>query len=415
MKKILLTIFCALCIFSQIGFTPILAEDGIVVIKNVSSYSFPSIIDFKLSAQSDDEIIDVRLCYQVERDSFADVTSEIILSIQESTSVDTYWLWDLRKIGGLPPGVMVSYWWVIKDSSGERLETEPVSFEFNDNRMEWEILTEGNIRLLWYEGDDAFAAELMETAQEALVRLEEDMGAGLKRLIDIYIYADAEDLQSSMIFPQEWTGGVAFTRYGTIAIGIAPYNLEWGKRAVTHELAHLVTHQMTFNPYGGIPTWLNEGISMYAEGRLEALYRVFLNDAIDNDTLISVRSIASPFSTDASVSYLSYAESYSFVDFLIREYGKDKLYELLNTFAEGSGYDEALEKVYGFDMDGLDGLWREWLETSGATENTDDFEYNPATIGLFILVIASMLAVAVWLWRSVGIEKRDNDTGSTQD
>ena len=35
--------------------------------------------------------------------------------------------------------------------------------------------------------------------------------------------------------------------------------------------------------------------------------------------------------------------------------------ELLLTFKQGSGYDAALEKVYGFDMDGLNTLWRSQL------------------------------------------------------
>jgi hypothetical protein len=32
--------------------------------------------------------------------------------------------------------------------------------------------------------------------------------------------------------------------------------------------------------------------------------------------------------------------------------------ELLKVFKEGSRYDDALQKVYGFDMDGLDAQWR---------------------------------------------------------
>lgn len=415
MKKILLIALCAFSLFSQIGFAPVMAEDEITITKNTAGYSFPTMIDFKLSAQSDSEITDVRLSYRADRESFADVTCEVILNINQSTSVNAYWLWDLRKVGGLPPGTMVQYWWIVEDASGNRVLTEPKTFTFDDNRMEWNTLIEGNITLLWYEGDEDFAEELMDTAQEALQRLEKDMGAQLKKAVDIYIYADAQDLQNSMIFPQEWTGGVAFTRYNCIAIGIAPYNLEWGKRAVTHELAHLVTHQMTFNPYGGIPTWLNEGISMYAEGSLEALYRVFLNDAIRNDELISVRSIASPFSTDANISYLSYAESYSIADYLIKEHGKDKLHELLNVFAGGSGYDEALVKVYGFDMDGLDDAWQKWLKTPGAMESVSDFELNPATISLFVIVIASLIVMAVWFWRSSKVEQRDDDTQSPQD
>ena len=42
--------------------------------------------------------------------------------------------------------------------------------------------------------------------------------------------------------------------YGIIAIGIATNNLTWGKSATIHELTHLVIHQMTHNPYSGLPT-----------------------------------------------------------------------------------------------------------------------------------------------------------------
>ncbi|GAI47128.1 unnamed protein product, partial [marine sediment metagenome] len=132
--------------------------------------------------------------------------------------------------------------------------------------------------------------ELMAAAHQALARLAEDTGAHLEKPVVIYIYADAQDLQGAMIYPQEWTGGVAFTRYGIIAIGIAPDNLYWGKRAVAHELTHLVIHQMTLNPYSDLPTWLDEGLAMYAEGALEPVFATYLNRAIAEDTLISVRS-----------------------------------------------------------------------------------------------------------------------------
>jgi hypothetical protein len=35
--------------------------------------------------------------------------------------------------------------------------------------------------------------------------------------------------------------------------------------------------------------------------------------------------------------------------------------ELLNTFKQGSSYDAALDRAYGFDTDGLDTLWREYV------------------------------------------------------
>ena len=126
---------------------------------------------------------------------------------------------------------------------------------------------------------------------------------------------------------------------------------------MTHELTHLVIHQVVFNPYNDLPTWLDEGLAMYAEGPLEPVFVNLLVKAINEDTLITVRSLSSPFSAYAEESVLAYAQSYSLVDLLVNNYGQSKMLELLNTFRKGSGYDEALLKVYGFDMDGLNGLW----------------------------------------------------------
>ncbi|MFC1919128.1 peptidase MA family metallohydrolase, partial [Chloroflexota bacterium] len=165
------------------------------------------------------------------------------------------------------------------------------------------------------------------------------------------------------------------------AIGIDPGNLSWGKRAATHELAHLVVHQMTFNPYSELPTWLDEGLAMYAEGELEAGYADFLEKAIAEDSLISVRSLASPFSAYGGQAVLSYAQSYSLVEFLVAGYGQNRMLELLNTFSEGSSYDRALEKVYGFDMDGLDNLWRDYVTRGHQEAGMTTASVTPVSTG----------------------------------
>jgi len=200
----------------------------------------------------------------------------------------------------------------------------------------------------------------MDATQQSLGRLSENTGAELKKPVSIYIYASTADLQGSMIFPQDWTGGVAFTQYSVIAIGIAtdPGSLMWGKGAISHELTHLVVHQVTFNPYNGLPTWLDEGLAMYSEGALDLNFSDALFTAEENKTLISVRSLTSPFSAYSDQSILAYAESFEILSYLIGKYGRDKMLELLNIFGQGSGYDEALNGVYGFDMDGLNVLWQ---------------------------------------------------------
>jgi hypothetical protein len=296
----------------------------------------------------------------------ARIFSEIYVGFAPSTAVTIQWVWDMRKTGGLPPGSSVEYWWTVSDAGGGKLKTEPARIQIEDNRYEWRRITEGNVTLYWYEGENSFAEELMDAAQVALSRLAENTGAELESPVRFYIYANSTDLRGSMIYPQEWTGGVAFTRYGIIAIGITPNSsdIEWGKRVIAHELTHLVIHQVTFNPYSELPTWLDEGLAMTAEGELEAEFKDALGEARKGNALISVRSLASPFSAYAEESFLAYAQSYRLVEYLIDNYGREKMFELLNTFKQGSGYDEALQKVYGFDMDGLNARWRASLETA---------------------------------------------------
>ena len=60
---------------------------------------------------------------------------------------------------------------------------------------------------------------------------------------------------------------------------------------------------------------------------------------------------------------MSYAQSMSIVEFLVDNYGKEKMFELLGIFEQGSSYDGALKRVYGFAMDGLNDLWRDYVST----------------------------------------------------
>lgn len=335
-------------------------QGGLTILDSSAQAEFPSLLNFTLSAQSDVNIADIRLCYTIDYVSFAEVISEAYIEFVPATAVDISWALQMVRIGGLPPGSSLEYWWKVEDANGNRQETAPATVQFDDTRYEWQSLTEGKVTIYWYEGDASFAQELMATAQQALENLAEDTGAELERPANLYIYASTSDLRGAMIYPQEWTGGVAYTRYGIMAIGISEDNIEWGKRAIAHELTHLVIHQMTLNPYNDLPNWLDEGLAMRSEGELGSAFLSYLEEAIDEDSLISVQSLCSPFSAYSDKATLSYAQSYSLVDFLITSYGRDKMLELLNTFREGSGYDAALEAVYGFNMDGLDSLWREY-------------------------------------------------------
>jgi hypothetical protein len=337
------------------------AQSELAIVDSSAVAVFPYQLSFNLSASSNVNITDIRLCYSVDRISLAQVISEGYVKFTPATTVDVSWNLEMVKVGGLPPGASVTYWWRVKDASGKMVESAPTQVCYEDARYSWHSLTEGKVTLYWYEGDDAFAQELMSAVQEALGRLADDTGAELEKPAKLYIYATQQDLLGAMVHPQEWTGGAAYTRHGIIVLGIAADQIDWGSTIIAHELAHLVIHQVTLNPYNNLPTWLDEGLAMHNEGPLDPAFTSYLMWAIDEDRLISVQSLCSEFSAIPQQAYLSYAQSYSLVEYLITTYGQEKMLELLNTFREGSGYDDALEKVYGFDMDGLDSLWQDYV------------------------------------------------------
>ena len=338
------------------------AESSIEVTSTTINVDFPAALTFGLDVQSTANISDIVLQYKVEKISLAALVSEARPEFTSAPKVRVSWTWDMRK-AGLPPGADIEYRWIIENTAGDKKETSWNSLRFDDDRYGWKSLTSDSVTLFWYSGDSSFAQELLDTALDTLDRLAKDTGAHLEQPVRVYIYASSRDLRGAMVYPQEWTGGVAFTEYGIVALGVDTGDLTWGKRSLAHELAHLVTYQMTFNPYGDLPSWLNEGLSMYAEGNLRSDLSSVLSQAILEDKLISVLSLCGSFPAKTEEASLYYAESYSLVDFLIHDYGKDKMLQLLGVFKEGSPYDDALVEVYGFDMEGLDDLWHQSLET----------------------------------------------------
>ncbi len=360
MKKIVLPLIIALLVFLTIAPCYVLAQEGISTSCD-TEIDFPNSLTLYLEANSTVDISRIILRYRVDRISTVKVTSIVDKKFDQAPSVKTHWNWDMLKSSSLPVGADVEYSWYIEDISGDTTETDWKTIEFHDDRYEWNKLKGGNITLLWYRGGPAFSHELMDAAHDALAKLSSNTGAQLEEPIDIYIYASSSDLRDAFVYPQEWMGGAAFNEHGIVAIGIAPEDLAWGKRAMTHELTHLVTYQMTSNPYNDIPTWLNEGLSMYAEGELDSTFIASLEEAIEDDELISVQTLSSNFPADLDEAYLSYAQSQSLVQFLIDTSGRNNMLSLLDTFKHGSSYDGALAKVYGFDSFGLDNLWRKNL------------------------------------------------------
>ena len=339
---------------SRIGhatFSPGITNDQVTL-------HFPDSLTFSASIQGEEMISSVILEYGVEQLTCGTVIAKAIPQFTPARNVDVEWTWEMKQSGSLPPGATIWWRWQVTDSLGHETLTESRTVIWLDAHHDWQKISGGQVNLHWYQGDLSFGQNLHEAAVQGLLRLEEDAGLIADQPIDLYIYADSKDMRDAILYEPSWTGGMAFPEQDIVIIGIASDGIDWGKRTEIHELTHVLVGHLTFSCLGDVPTWLNEGLAVYSEGELDEYSQTSLQTAIQEDTLLSVRSLSGGFSEIADKADLSYSESYSIVKFLIENYGRDKMNTLLLALRDGTTIDDALRAVYGINVDGLEDAWR---------------------------------------------------------
>jgi hypothetical protein len=341
---------------------PAFAADPITITNNKFVNNFRQTLRFQLEAQtSANKITQVALFIQLDG---IPSSARQVPDFTPDKQIQATYEWRLTT-NYLPPGVTGQYWWTLEDDAGNQLTTPKQNFRVEDAGKAWKKLSNAQLALYWYIGDDSFGKALFDRGVEAMKFLQQDTGVTVDKQIQTFIYGNQTDFRNALsVGAQEWTGGQAFPDYGIVLIQVAPGNLEWGKGATTHELTHQVIHQKIKSPLGDLsmPHWMDEGLAMYYEtfpGELDSQFARPLQRAIQNDTVVALRTLSGNFPADSNAANLAYAQSYSVVDFIYHKYGKDKMAQLLQEFKKGGSYDAIFQQVLGVDTDGLDNAWRQ--------------------------------------------------------
>lgn len=333
--------------------------DEATILANEAIVAYPEEVTFHLEVDPDAEVTEATLTYGLEQISCLDVSTQVPVDVTGST---LEWDWIMIRSGNPPPGASLWWEWTLTDDQGQIYTTPRQELTFEDDRFDWRTVNDGNVTLHWYAGEDV-GPLLLEAAVDGLQVLEADLGIELQEEVEFYIYGDPDDMRDAVLYIQDWAGGVAFSEYNTILMGVQPSIAEgWGRDTVRHELAHLVVGQYGRSCVGGArPSWLEEGLAMYAEGEPSSQVTGDIDDALDNNSFIPLRSLNGAFPAHGDAASLAYSQSYSVIQFLREEYGQEMIQSLIQLLATGESYDDALEQIYGFNVDGLEQQWRSWL------------------------------------------------------
>jgi hypothetical protein len=348
----MLASLCFLCISLQ-GY----AEEAITITSSSYQVNFASDITFRLQVEAEKDLQQLTLFYRQEGEG---LTIRVPIPVSSGQRAFAH-KWELEP-GEVPVGEGIDFDWHIVDEVGNEVRTAPSTFLYEDDRFDWQVFYEGDIVLHWYGSDQSEARRLLGYADQALMRLQQEMGVILREPVHVYAYRSKSDMSLTLPRRSEafddriLTLGVVVDDATLLLLGTHS-DVEG---TIAHELSHIVVGLVTDNPYTDIPRWLDEGLAMYAEGDLPSGNRRALDAAVRRDQLISVRSL-SAYTGDPAEVDLFYGEAYSVVDYLLRSYGQGKMAQLLGAFTEGITQEEALQRAYGLGIEDLDAAWRESL------------------------------------------------------
>ena len=404
MRRVITVIFLTLNMIWLVSPTSVYAQPQ--VIETSVDYVFGESVTFKAIVESEFPIVSGKLFFQASNDT------QTILGTPEITQVDdttyefnyTYPISDYP----LPAFSSIQYRYIITLKDGDIVQFPWDSFEYQDNRFVWNELKESSFRVFWYEGDIEFAQRVLDTAQEGSNKIQNLLQLTLPTPLKIYVYPDGQTMQKALNPTSEnWVAGHADPDLGVIVVSLpqGPDQFLLMEQRVPHELMHIGLFEATNPGYQNLPTWLSEGLASQAELYPNPDYRVMLEYAVMNDSLLPMSNLCKSFPRDVSNALLAYAQSDSFTQYLYSTYGATGLEDLITNYANGLDCNNGARAALGKDLGQLERNWRrEILNENVAAKAFTNF--SPWLIFMIIVLVAP-LSLALFGLRSSKGKKHD--------
>lgn len=224
-------------------------------------------------------------------------------------------------------------------------------------------------------------------AERALEVFENKYGFRLKEPVRIEVYPDHEDFAVRTLgMPGLPALGVTFE---TVVAMDSPSARKQGAfhwaSTLWHELNHVVVLAAASNR---LPRWFTEGLAVYEESAASPEWGERLTPeviaAIRDKKLLPIAQLDRGFvrpSYPAQIA-VSYYQAGRVVEFIVREFGFERVRGMLRAFAERKSTSETVREVLGVDPGQLDRRFQAWLEAQSRTTVAGFAEWRRRMEGL---------------------------------
>ncbi len=333
--------------------------ESIRVISTSVTSEFPGGIRFKVQASGENEITSVAVRFKTGRQTRGTYD---YLNLQQGLTIESE-LFFRTNTGAryIPPGTIITYNFEIEDSEGQRLDTEPVEFIYQDPRFEWNEVSQGPVTVAYHGPVKTRADLILDAIIQTIDFMGPLLGADTEEPIRVNMYNNVKEMLealppgSTTIRRELITEGQAFTNVGTLLV------LGGGRAATgtaSHEVTHILTHRAGDSVFSNVPQWLDEGLAEYGNIAPGFSYDIALEFALETDRLLPITSMATLPGIPEDV-IIFYGESRSLIRFMVRQFGPQKMKKLMTSVKGGANMEDALQEAYGVGRLRLENLWRE--------------------------------------------------------
>jgi len=242
--------------------------------------------------------------------------------------------------------VTIWYQWTVRDRLGRKVFSSPQSILYDSHKRQWQVVVTPHFRIFYYADEEVARDTVAPVAEKAYLRVMRVLPFAPSHPIAILLFPSRRDMPTS-------TGKEFGSSAGRYEIRLSPVGKEKLERIITHELTHVV-HMAWSNGKRG-PAWLEEGLAEYVSKNADPDYDwekgIILRDLSRNETFHSKEELRKhPHLFALSERQKFYAESQAMVEYLIEDYGLDKLIQLFESLGEGKGTYTAFKEIYGKSM-----------------------------------------------------------------
>lgn len=209
--------------------------------------------------------------------------------------------------------------------------------------------------LKYMNSDENVIGEIADTLESSYVRITGALGVDMAEKVTAEIYPTFEEFNRAMLTPSGGDGHMGNAFEDSFAI-VSPNDIgveftrESMMRAYVHEFVHIVLNNVSDK----IPAYLHEGTAAYLAQQSGDFGMPELNIpwAFSHNSFPDMQTVKEMTAGTGDV----YVIGSALVDYIVTEYGNEKLAALLNSSADYSA-------VFGKTEDEFYGEWVEWLKS----------------------------------------------------